>query len=67
MPDVTIHPGGTEEPQDDGTTKWTFEATVDGRAGIVEIWLPDRPSRADAAARAKELLEEDPGQLEGIV
>ena len=68
MPHVIIHPGGTSEPQEDGlTTIWTFEATVDGRAGIVQLVLPGDPSRAEAAAAAQSLLEDDPGQLEGIV
>ena len=68
MPHVIIHPGGTSEPQEDGlTTIWTFEATVDGRAGIVQLDLPGDSSRAEAAQAAKSLLEEDPGQLEGIV
>lgn len=66
MPKVTIHPGGTYELLDDGTSRWTFQATVDGRVGIVEIWLPGEPTYEQAERAAKGLLEEDPDQLEGI-
>lgn len=67
MPQVTIYPGGHAVETDDGLVEWTFKATVDGRAGIVRILLPDHPSEADAMDRARELLEESPDQLEGIV
>lgn len=68
MAQVTIHPGGTPEFSDDGlAASWTFGATVDGRAGVVRIDVPGDASPEQARQAAKELLEESPDLLEGII
>ena len=75
MPNVFIHRPGTHnsatiiDPDtglDKEVVEWSFNATVDGRVGIVSAYFPPGTSEDGAAKRLRQQLIDDPKSLEGI-
>jgi hypothetical protein len=64
---VSIHrPGHSAVDDASGQFRWTFNATVDGKVGIVTFYTEAEKTEDEAAGDARAFLEQDPSLLEGI-
>lgn len=66
MPQVTIHLPGSHTEFGNNEREWSFNATVDGRVGIITLVVPGTYSEEQAARACKRVLEFDPSTLDGI-
>ncbi|WP_319670217.1 hypothetical protein [Streptomyces sp. ME18-1-4] len=68
MPSVTIlRPGQKGIDEASGQFRWTFNAEVDGRVGVISVFSPAPIPESSAAENAKLFLEVDPSNLGGVV
>ncbi|MER6348732.1 hypothetical protein ACWC10_04535 [Streptomyces sp. NPDC001595] len=68
MPSVTIlRPGSRGVDEASGQFRWTFNAEVDGRVGLISVFSASPVPESTAAENAKMFLEADPRNLGGIV
>ena len=66
MANIIIYRPGTRRVVDINVS-WTFNASVDGKVGLVTVWVDADASEDKAADSARRVLELYPHRLEGIL